>query len=225
MFLIYCSDNVTHPRRTCHEIRCGAFRIAIAGGPAWNFIYFELSPLPRPITTCMPSKKNLTVAVIGPAGMTGSYTVVELLNRGHSVVGISRNPTAIGKHDRYKAIPIDFDNSSISEIAKSFEGVDALVKYPSPVMVLLILVRMDLIRAERGRYSTCLLWKRLGKLFLRRNVQKCHSLLWLVDVGVCISLDRKMTRHAIHDNGGFSTVEESPIRKPTFNTWKNGWDI
>lgn len=77
----------------------------------------------------MPSKKNLTVAVIGPAGMTGSYTVVELLNRGHSVVGISRNPSAIGKHDRYKAIPVDFDNSSISEIAKSFEGVDAVVKY------------------------------------------------------------------------------------------------
>lgn len=79
----------------------------------------------------MPSKKNLTVAVIGPAGMTGSYTVVELLNRGHSVVGISRNPAAIGKNDRYKAIPVDFDNSTISEIAKAFEGVDAIVKYTS----------------------------------------------------------------------------------------------
>ena len=77
----------------------------------------------------MPSKKNLTVAVIGPAGMTGSYTVVELLNRGHSVVGISRNPAAIGKNDRYKPVSIDFDNASISEIAKAFEGVDAVVKY------------------------------------------------------------------------------------------------
>jgi putative NADH-flavin reductase len=76
----------------------------------------------------MSSKKPLNVGVIGPAGMTGSYTVVELLDRGHSVVGISRNPSAIGKHDRYKPIPLDFDNSSISEIAKAFTGLDALVK-------------------------------------------------------------------------------------------------
>jgi hypothetical protein len=95
--------------------------------------YFQLSLSHQPITTSMPFKKNLTVAVIGPAGMTGSYTVVELLNRGHSVVGISRNPSAIGKHDRYKAIPVDFDNSSISEIAKSFEGVDAVVKCSLPL--------------------------------------------------------------------------------------------
>jgi putative NADH-flavin reductase len=77
----------------------------------------------------MPSKKNLTVAVVGPAGMTGSYTVVELLNRGHSVIGISRTPTAIGKHDRYKPVSIDFDNSSISQIANSLEGADVVVKY------------------------------------------------------------------------------------------------
>lgn len=76
----------------------------------------------------MASKKKLTVGVIGPAGMTGSYTVVELLNRGHSVVGISRNPFAIGKDDRYKGISIDFDKASISEIANTFEGLDALVK-------------------------------------------------------------------------------------------------
>ena len=43
-------------------------------------------------------------------------------------MGISRNPTAIGQHERYKAVPVDFDNSSISEIAKAFEGVDAIVK-------------------------------------------------------------------------------------------------
>jgi putative NADH-flavin reductase len=78
----------------------------------------------------MAGKRSLKVAVIGPAGMTGSYTVVELLNRGHSVVGISRNPTAIGQHERYTPIPLDFDNSSISEIAKTFEGVDVIVKYP-----------------------------------------------------------------------------------------------
>jgi len=76
----------------------------------------------------MPSKKNLKVGIIGPAGMTGSYTAVEFLNRGHSVVGISRNPAAVGTHPRYTPIPLDFDKSSISEIAKAFEGLDVLVK-------------------------------------------------------------------------------------------------
>src|ERR1700730_3074977 len=83
----------------------------------------------------MLDKKSLNVAVIGPAGMTGSYTIVELLNRGHSVVGISRNPTAIGQHERYKPVSIDFDNSSISKIASAFEGVDVIVKYsPAPLL-------------------------------------------------------------------------------------------
>jgi putative NADH-flavin reductase len=76
----------------------------------------------------MPAKKSLNVAVIGPAGMTGSYTVVELLNRGHTVTGISRNPAAIGKHEGYTALPLDFDSSSISQIAQAFTGFDVLVK-------------------------------------------------------------------------------------------------
>jgi putative NADH-flavin reductase len=73
--------------------------------------------------------KNLHVGVIGPAGMTGSYTVVELLNRGHSVTGISRKPTEIGTHERYTPIPLDFDTSSISQIAQAFSGLDVVVKY------------------------------------------------------------------------------------------------
>ena len=76
----------------------------------------------------MRSKNSLNVAVIGPAGMTGSYTVVELLNRGHTVIGVSRNPAAIGNHERYTPIPVDFDKSSISEIAKAFAGVNVVVK-------------------------------------------------------------------------------------------------
>src|SRR5271170_413797 len=114
-----------HLRCSCTKIRWG---ILDCGQPRLVPLNFELSPSHQPITTSMPSKKNLTVAVIGPAGMTGSYTVVELLNRGHSVIGISRNPSAIGKHDRYKGISIDFDKASISEIAKTFEGLYALVK-------------------------------------------------------------------------------------------------
>lgn len=41
----------------------------------------------------MSSPPNkLKVAVIGPKGQCGSCVVDELLSRGHSVVGISRNP-------------------------------------------------------------------------------------------------------------------------------------
>jgi putative NADH-flavin reductase len=61
--------------------------------------------------------------------MTGSYIVVEFLNRGHSVVGISRHPAAVGSHPRYTSVPVDFDKASISEIAKAFEGLDVIVKY------------------------------------------------------------------------------------------------
>lgn len=39
-------------------------------------------------------QKKLKVAVIGPKGQCGSCVVDELLSRGHSVVGISRNPPA-----------------------------------------------------------------------------------------------------------------------------------
>jgi putative NADH-flavin reductase len=83
------------------------------------------------------SPKKLNVGVIGAAGMTGSYVVVELLNRGHSVTGISRNPAAIGKHERYTARPCDFDNSSISEIAKAFMGLDVVVKYSLSGIILI----------------------------------------------------------------------------------------
>lgn len=39
-----------------------------------------------------PSRTKLKVAVIGPKGQCGSCVVGELLSRGHSVVGISREP-------------------------------------------------------------------------------------------------------------------------------------
>lgn len=80
----------------------------------------------------MLSSKPLRVGVIGPAGFGGSYLCVELLNRGHTVIGISRNPQKLGKHERYIPRPVDIDEVSISELAKSFEGVDVLVSEYGP---------------------------------------------------------------------------------------------
>ncbi|KAF1842783.1 uncharacterized protein K460DRAFT_378084 [Cucurbitaria berberidis CBS 394.84] len=80
----------------------------------------------------MSSEKSLKIGVIGPAGFGGSYLAVELLNRGHTVIGISRNPQKLGKHERYIPRPVDIDATSIEELARSFDGVDVLVSEYGP---------------------------------------------------------------------------------------------
>lgn len=80
----------------------------------------------------MTGQKKLTVGVIGPAGFGGSYLCVELIRRGHLVVGISRNPQKIGSHPSYTARPADVAQSSIEELADIFRGVDVLVNEYGP---------------------------------------------------------------------------------------------
>jgi len=80
----------------------------------------------------MTSKTPLRVGVIGPAGFGGSYLCVELLNRGHTVIGISRNPEKLGKHERYLPRPVDIDSNTFIELAKHFEGIDVLVSEYGP---------------------------------------------------------------------------------------------
>lgn len=78
------------------------------------------------------NSKALRIGVIGPAGFGGSYLCVELINRGHHVVGLSRNPAKLGLHDRYTPIPIDVSEHGISELARVFEGVDVIVNEYGP---------------------------------------------------------------------------------------------
>lgn len=80
----------------------------------------------------MPSSSPLKVGVIGPAGFGGSYLCVELLNRGHTVIGLSRNPKKLGSHERYSPRPVDIDTVSIPELAKSFAGIDVLISEYGP---------------------------------------------------------------------------------------------
>jgi len=70
---------------------------------------------------------QLTVGVLGPSGMGGSHIAVELLGRGHRVVGISRNPGKIGKHALYEPRSVDLEDASIDEIATTFKGLDVMV--------------------------------------------------------------------------------------------------
>ncbi|KAF5576031.1 nad-dependent epimerase dehydratase [Fusarium pseudocircinatum] len=69
---------------------------------------------------------QLTVGVIGPAGFGGSYLCVELINRGHRVVGLSRNPQKLGSHLLYEPRNIDLASESEAELASAFSDVDVL---------------------------------------------------------------------------------------------------
>lgn len=73
-----------------------------------------------------------TVGIIGPAGFGGSYLAVELIRRGHSVVGFSRKPESFGTHPNYTPRPLDVENDSIPELIKAFSGLEVLVSQYGP---------------------------------------------------------------------------------------------
>lgn len=75
----------------------------------------------------MSQAASLKVGVIGPAGFGGSYLCVELINRGHHVVGLSRNPQKLGSHALYEPRSINVDVQNEAELAKAFSDVDVLV--------------------------------------------------------------------------------------------------
>ncbi|KAJ2901608.1 nad-dependent epimerase dehydratase [Zalerion maritima] len=74
-----------------------------------------------------PASTRLRVGVIGPAGFGGSYLCVELIDRGHHVVGLSRNPQKLGSHALYEPRPVDVDNASEAELAKAMSDVQVVV--------------------------------------------------------------------------------------------------
>ncbi|KKY14272.1 putative nad-dependent epimerase dehydratase [Diplodia seriata] len=76
--------------------------------------------------------QSLRVGVIGPAGFTGSHLCVELLRRGHGVVGLSRSPDKIGTHPHYTPTPLDVSTDDISTLAAAFRGLDVLVNAYGP---------------------------------------------------------------------------------------------
>jgi len=78
------------------------------------------------------STTPLTVGVIGPAGMGGSYVCVELINRGHKVIGLSRKPETLGTHKLYEPRPVDLEKMSIDELATKLENLDVLINEYGP---------------------------------------------------------------------------------------------
>ncbi|PYI24929.1 NAD(P)-binding protein [Aspergillus indologenus CBS 114.80] len=71
--------------------------------------------------------KSQVVGVVGPAGFGGSYLTVELIRRGHKVIGISRRPESFGTHENYTPRPVDLDSASQNELVRAFSDADVLV--------------------------------------------------------------------------------------------------
>ncbi|KAI7087883.1 hypothetical protein KC356_g3808 [Hortaea werneckii] len=74
----------------------------------------------------------MQIAVLGPAGFGGSNVCNELLDRGHHLTGISRNPGKIGTHDRFRPHPLDLLTASIAQLIEAFEGQDAVINAFNP---------------------------------------------------------------------------------------------
>lgn len=84
------------------------------------------------MSSIVSENKALRFGVIGPAGFGGSYLCLELINRGHHVVGISRNPGKLGLHERYTPISADVSTQGIKELALVFENLDVVVNEYGP---------------------------------------------------------------------------------------------
>lgn len=74
----------------------------------------------------------MRVAVLGPTGFGGGNVSIELLNRGHHVVGISRNPAKLGTHEHYMPRQINLEKASIAELVQAFEDAEVVVNAYNP---------------------------------------------------------------------------------------------
>lgn len=76
----------------------------------------------------------LNIGVIGPTGFGGSYLTIELLNRGHTVHGLSRTPSTLGHHAHYHPHALDLSSLSFPTLAQQLNtlNLDVLVSEYGP---------------------------------------------------------------------------------------------
>ena len=77
------------------------------------------------------SSQNYTQALplftlINPT-RSGSHITLELISRGHKVIGLSRTPSKLGTHTRYEPRTIDLENGTIDEISKTLTDLNVLI--------------------------------------------------------------------------------------------------
>lgn len=100
--------------------------------------------------------KKLKVAVIGPKGQCGQPIVDELLSRGHSVVGISRNPpTKWNQPGDYTSVKLDLED--VKHTAAVFsQGYNAIVSAYGPPLANINRVYLSCAEAQ-GKIKSALL--------------------------------------------------------------------
>ena len=69
----------------------------------------------------------MKIGILGPAGFSGSHIAIELLNRGHEVVGLSRSPERLGEHPKYTPVKLATENAPIEDLIAAFSVLDVLV--------------------------------------------------------------------------------------------------
>lgn len=74
----------------------------------------------------------MRIGIIGPTGFSGSHTALELLNRGHEVVGLSRHPERLGTHERYTPIPLAIETAPMENLVAALKDLDVLINAYNP---------------------------------------------------------------------------------------------
>ncbi|KAI0123383.1 hypothetical protein BJ170DRAFT_641634 [Xylariales sp. AK1849] len=130
----------------------------------------------------MSAPTPLRVGVLGPAGFGGSYLCIELINRGHYVVGLSRNPQKLGSHSLYEPRKIDLDRETEASLAESMNDVDVVVCEYGPhtaghqalqYMPFIETVRKIILAVKRAKISYFIMVGGAGSLHLPHEDGLC----------------------------------------------------
>ncbi|EQB48932.1 hypothetical protein CGLO_11774 [Colletotrichum gloeosporioides Cg-14] len=122
----------------------------------------------------MSTTKRLRVAVLGPKGQCGSCVVDELLSRGHSVVGLSRNPPREWQTPGdYKAESVDFN--SINDLSAALSrGYDAIVCAYGPPLGNLRAIYYECVETHARIKSALLRSKHRGSFIVIGGAGSLH---------------------------------------------------
>ena len=72
----------------------------------------------------------MKIALIGATGFVGAAVLDELLQRGHQVTALARNPSKLAARERLSVVTADVQDSA--QVAQAVEGQDALVSAFNP---------------------------------------------------------------------------------------------
>ncbi|GAB7349164.1 hypothetical protein MBLNU459_g8101t1 [Dothideomycetes sp. NU459] len=121
---------------------------------------------------------KLKIGVIGPAGFGGSYLCVELINRGHEVIGLSRSPSKLGSHALYTPRALDVASETVEQLAEAFAGIDVLVNEYGPhsaghealqYMPFLEVTRKIVLAVRHAKVNYFIMVGGCGSLFMPRS--------------------------------------------------------